>query len=224
MLPDEGQRVPQKKQEVSLPVAVPPAGVVEVEAETALPSYSHLPLPEYLRRMFSHSPTFCTVWRQAASVAFSERRLLIRARRLIQLLAQLRTTRYRMEQHGLKVFCRLGCRTTLFRLAEVLAIFVVAANKIGGLTPEQMVPYLEQIVFDGLHEKYGPEIHSKDLSDILGGANARDFATMSGALVPSIQKHRCVLFPIHDLELAVHALVPPVAVTMLSRTQMGRCR
>src|ERR1700733_11601816 len=81
LLPEVGHRASLKKQQVSLPVTVPSAGVVEVEAEPALPSYSHLPLPEYLRRMFSHSPTFCTVWRQAAGVAFSEHRLLIRARR-----------------------------------------------------------------------------------------------------------------------------------------------
>jgi len=224
LLPEVGRRVTKKQRRVSLLVAVPPVWAVEVEAEPALPSYSHFPLPEYLRRMFSHSPIFFTVWQQAAGVAFFEGRLLIRAQRLHQLLGQLRTTRYRMEQHGLQAFCRLGCRTTLYRLGEVLAVFILAAHKTDELTLKQMVPDLEQIIFDGLLEKFGPEVHAKDISNILGGAKSREHATSLGELVPSVRKHRCVLFPLQALEQAVQSLVSPVTATLPKPQQSGRTR
>src|ERR1700690_3273686 len=110
----------RKKKKKQTRVAAPPVVMAEAEARAALPSHSRLPLPEHWRGMSENSSTFRTAWQQAASFAFNEHRLLIRAHRLVQLLAELRTTRYRMAQHGLKEFCQLGSRTTLYRLGEVL--------------------------------------------------------------------------------------------------------
>ena len=185
-----------------------PVRVVGAEAEAALPFHSQPPLPEKLRGMFSHSPSLLTAWQQACAVAHRERRLLIRKRRLAELLTGLRTTRYRLEQHGLKVFRQLGKRTTLYRLADVLAIFVVTAGGGDGWTPGQIVGDLERLIFDGLRETFGPEVHWKDLAQILGGAQPRDCVLASQALTPSISKHRCVLFSLRGLEKAVASLAP----------------
>jgi len=224
LLPAPVRRGASKTKEPISPPAVPPSSAAEVEAGLALPTQARFPLPERWRGMFSQSPTFCASWQQAASVAFSEHRLLIRARRLIEILAQTRTTRFRMERHGLKAFCRLGCRTTLYRLSEVLAIYVVAANKPLGLMPAQLIPDLEQIVVDGLRETYGPEVQAKDLTDIMGGSKSRDFAISAKALVPSIEKHRCVLFPLQILERAVEVMAAQNALAGVHKQDNGRTR
>jgi hypothetical protein len=172
--------------------------------------------------MFSQSPTFCAAWQLAAGIAFAEHRLLIRAQRLVEILKQLRTTRYRMGKHGLKVFCRLGCRTTLYRLGDILAIFIAASHKTPGSEPEQFLAAVEQVIFDGLLKKFGAEVHAKDLPAILGGTKSRDHALLKGALVPSIRRHRCVLFPLHALHLAVSSLAPQVGVSVPSHASAGR--
>lgn len=173
--------------------------------------------------MFLHSPSLLTAWQQAYALAQSERRLLIRKRRLAELLTGLRTTRYRLEQHGLQVFRRLGSRTTLYRLADVLAIFVVTAVGGGdGLTSGQILGDLERVIYNGIRETFGPEVHWKDLAQILGGAQPRNVVLASRALTPSIRKHRCVLFSLRGLEIAVASLAPLQAQTHSATT--GRTR
>jgi len=223
LLPATTHRGRAKKKQLSLPVAVAPARVVEAEAESALPLHFQPLLPEKLRGMFPYSSSLLIAWQQAYAVAHRERRLLIRKRRLAELLAGLRTTRYRLEQHGLQVFRQLGTRTTLYRLADVLAIFVVtAAGGADGLTSGQIVADLERIIYDGLRETFGPEVHRKDLAQILGGAQPRDSVLASQALTPSISKHRCVLFSLRGLEKAVASLAPQKAESPLLST--GRMR
>jgi len=222
LLPAPTRRGSTKKKGPSSPVDVAPVRVVEAEAEAALPFHSQPLLPEKLGGMFSHSPSLLTAWQQACTVAHREHRVLIRKRRLGEVLAGLRTTRYRLELRGLQVFCRLGSRTTLYRLADVLAIFVVTAGGGDGWTPAQIAGDLERLIFDGLRETFGPEVHWKDLAQILGGAQPRDVVIASRALTPSIRKHRCVLFSLRGLEIAVASLALQKAKTPQLST--GRTR
>jgi len=222
LLPVGGRGAVSRLKEGVSPAHVSVTRVAEVEAGTALPAHSRFPLPESLRGMFENSQTFVSTWQQAAAIAFAEHRLLLRAQRLIELAAQLRTTRFRLEQHGLRSLCQLGCRTTLYRLGEVLATYVFSANKTEGLSPDQLIPGLEQLAIEGLRQKYGPEIHAKDLTAILGGARSRDFAIAAEALVPSIRKHRCVLFPLAGIERAVRVMAAQANLARSQSAHMGR--
>jgi hypothetical protein len=176
-----------------------------VDRASAPPVLLRVPLPKELQVMLSTSASLKFVWTQACGHAHAQRRLLIRANQLAELLSNLGTTRYRMECHGLKPLCRPGTHTTLYGLADVLCLYFRTAGGTA-LPAPPLRNALEQVIVESIACSYGAEIRGKDLAGILGGASFCQSLIASGALTESKRTRRCAAFPLLSIERVVARL------------------
>jgi hypothetical protein len=161
--------------------------------------------PEELGRVINSSLSLQAVWSKACQCAFSHCRFLIRAKQLDQLLADLGTTRYRMESLGLRPVCRAGVHTTLFGLSDALTRYVCSAIGRG----QDTVPVwncLERAVVRSIHRRHGTEIRAKALPEILGGGSICERLIKTGELSPSLKTKNRTLYPLKSVEDVVGLL------------------
>lgn len=205
----------------SAPVAVPVvlASPTAQKAPEAAPRPDYLALfPEGLRSMSYFTPTLEAAWRSVCSRLWSAPSLCLRQNQVLEKLKTHHISLYQLQKYGLSPLCRPGINTTLYRTAEVAAWELSLLD--ADIPKYALMPHFESVILASLFEKFGPQIHRKDLPSILGGYDLVDRIIESGLIGPSTNARRLVLFRLSD----VHKVIKHLGTEKLKKLAPSKTR